>query len=74
MEDLKAVLGCLMVNETKSQVDSEAEQHPATQSNIEDLFRAIDVEKAGQIDFEGFKKFYDTLLLSGTTTVRKDVF
>lgn len=72
MDDLKCVLGCLMVNETKSQMSNEAEQHPATQSNIEDLFRAIDVEKAGKIDFEGFKKFYDTLLLSGTTTVRKD--
>jgi hypothetical protein len=72
MDDLKAVLGCLMVNETKGQTNGDVEQHPATAANIEDLFRAIDVEKVGKIDFDGFKKFYDALLLSGTTSVRKD--
>ena len=73
MDDMKCVLGCLMVNETKSQIEGDAaEQHPATLSNIEELFCAIDVEKTGQIDFEGFRKFYETILLSGTTTINRD--
>jgi hypothetical protein len=72
MDDMKCVLGCLMVNDMKSQSDDDAQQHPATLSNIEELFVAIDVEKAGKIDFEGFRKFYDTLLLSGTTTIKQD--
>jgi Ca2+-binding EF-hand superfamily protein len=61
-----------MVNETKSQTDGDAQQHPATLSNIEELFCAIDVKQTGQIDFEGFQKFYETLLLSGTTTINRD--
>jgi Ca2+-binding EF-hand superfamily protein len=72
MDDMKCVLGCLMVNETKTLTDGDAEQHPATLSNIEELFCAIDVEKAGKIDFEGFRKFYETILLSGTTTIKLD--
>jgi Ca2+-binding EF-hand superfamily protein len=71
MEDLTEVLGCLMVNDVKTQTETDALQHPATQSNIEDLFRTIDVKHTGKIDFEGFKKFYDTILIAGTTTIKQ---
>lgn len=39
--------------------------------NIHEMFEAIDTNKDGRIDFEEFKAFYNTVLLTSTTSFQE---
>lgn len=67
LEELKLVVGCLMVDEINDLNSLEAlDNHPASVKNIEYLFNTIDLAKNGRIDFDEFKIFYNTIMLTST--------
>jgi hypothetical protein len=75
LEELKLIVGCLLVDEIKSTATAPenggagAETTAAgaiTVKHIEDLFHTIDQDGTGKIDFEEFNVFFETILRSPT--------
>ena len=63
--ELELVVNCLLHDGTGPLLvtsDREVNTH-----NVEDLFRAIDTDNDGRIDFPEFKKFFQTILATTTT-------
>ena len=65
MEDIKLVVGCLLAEDIQNQSKFD-QTEPITVNHVEELFRAIDQEKRGKINFEEFQVFFNTVLRSTT--------
>lgn len=62
------MIGCIALDEA----DGNGE-NVASVPNIENLFKSIDVTNRGRIDFEEFKKFYETVLIASSEMETKKV-
>lgn len=71
-EELKLAVSCLFADEQQKlaaagKLDTSSPHFQVSVPDIQALFEAIDTGKTGTIDYEEFKAFYNTVLITSTT-------
>ena len=61
LQELKFILSFLLKEELRNMSKDELAE---SEKRVEELFLTINVSKSGTVDFEEFKKFYNSIMLS----------
>ncbi len=70
LDELKLVIRCICTDH--SNTNTKVEYDAPTESDIVAMFEAMNTKKTGTIDYEEFKTFYNTLLITSSTRSRHD--